>query len=207
MMDPALFTAFVAAVVVLMLIPGPNVSLIVANSVAHGARYGLFTVAGTSSAQVLQLGLTALGMAQLLTGLGHWFEWLRWVGAAYLVYLGIMQWRAIPVDLARTKAEPKSPRAIGTRAFLVSLTNPKALVFYGAFFPQFITPNDHVGAQVAFLSATFLIIAISIDCLWALAATRMRHLLASRGRLRNRISGGFLIGAGAGLALAHRSNS
>lgn len=205
MLDPHLFLAFVVAVTVLMLIPGPNVALIVANSVSYGPRYGLLTVAGTSSAMVVQLALTVLGMTELLGTLGSWFEWIGWIGVAYLVYLGIAQWRAPPVNLAAVAPEPKSARAMLTRALLVSLTNPKTLFFYGAFFPQFVVPNDRVGAQVAILSATFLALAILVDGCWALAAGRVRGLLAVHGRLRNRISGGLLIGAGVGLALARKS--
>ena len=106
-----LYLAFVAASTVLILIPGPNVSLIVANSIAYGTRYGLLTVAGTSAAIVVQLGLTALGMTAVLGTLAGWFEWLRWVGVAYLLYLGIRQWRAEPVDLTRTRPQPRSVRA------------------------------------------------------------------------------------------------
>jgi len=201
MIDPGLFLTFVAAVTVLMLIPGPNVALIVANSVAYGPRYGLLTVAGTSSAMVMQLGVTALGMTELLGTLGVWFEGLRWIGVAYLIWLGIAQWRAPATDLARTRAEPKSARAIYLRALLVSLTNPKTLFFYGAFFPQFVIPGAQAGAQIALLSATFLALAVLVDGGWALVAGRARGLLASRGRLRNRLSGGLLIGAGTALAL------
>ena len=202
MPDLPLLSAFVAAVVVLMLIPGPNVALIVANSVAYGPRYGLLTVAGTSTAMVLQLALTGLGMTEALGTMGHWFEWLRWIGAAYLVWIGVQQWRAVPVDLTRTAPQPRSPRAIFGRAALVSLTNPKTLLFYGAFFPQFISPRHGVTSQVLALSALFLALAITIDSLWALAAGRARRALAVRGRLRNRMSGGLLVGAGVGLALA-----
>src|SRR5579863_8208069 len=101
--DPGLFLAFVAAVVLLMLIPGPNVALIVANSVAYGPRYGLLTVAGASSAMVAQLALTALGMTELLGALGLWFAWLRWVGVVYLIYLGLAQWFAPATDLTKTR--------------------------------------------------------------------------------------------------------
>jgi threonine/homoserine/homoserine lactone efflux protein len=202
MIDPNLFLAFVAAVTVLMLIPGPNVALIVGNSVAYGPRYGLLTVAGTSSAMIVQLGLMALGMAELLGTLGVWFEWLRWIGVAYLVYLGVTQCRAPAVDLTKTGPEPQSPRTIFMRALFVSLTNPKTLFFYGAFFPQFITTGRQVGTQIAILSATFLVLAVLVDGTWALVAGRARGLLASHGRLRNKLSGGLLIGAGAALALA-----
>jgi threonine/homoserine/homoserine lactone efflux protein len=204
MIDAQLYFAFVLAAGVLMLIPGPNVALIVANSVAHGARYGLLTVAGTSAAMVVQLALTALGMTELLGLLGAWFDWLRWAGVAYLVWLGIAQWRAPPEDLTRTAPEPKSRRAILVRAFLVSLVNPKTLLFYGAFFPQFLNPTADIATQVALLSATFLALAVLLDSGWALLAARARGLLAARGRLRNRVSGGLLVGAGLGLAMARK---
>jgi homoserine/homoserine lactone efflux protein len=204
MMDLDLYLTFVLATAVLMLIPGPNVALIVANSVAYGTRYGLLTVAGTSSAMVVQLALTVLGMSALLGTLAQWFEWIRWIGVAYLLWLGIRQWRAEPVDLTRTRPQYRSPREIFLRGILVSFTNPKTLLFYGAFFPQFISPGADLVPQIVLLSATFLVIGIALDGCWALLAGRVRNVLAVRGRLRNRVSGGLLIGAGVGLALAHR---
>ena len=204
MPEPSLLLTFILATTILMLIPGPNVALIVANSVAWGTRYGLLTVAGTAAAMVVQLGLTALGMSAALGALAAWFEWLRWLGVGYLLWLGVRQWRAPPIDLTRIPAQPRSARGIALRGFLVSLTNPKTLLFYGAFFPQFLTPDAPIAPQVALLSLTFFIIAAGLDCGWALLAGRVRGVLAIRGRLRNRLSGGFLVGAGIGLALAHR---
>ncbi len=204
MIDPALYAAFVLATAVLMLIPGPNVALIVANSVAYGTRYGLLTLAGTASAMVPQLLLTALGMTALLGGLGAWMGWLRWAGVAYLLLLGIRQWRAAPFDLTSVAPQPRSSRNIYLRGLLVSLTNPKTLFFYGAFFPQFVSPARAAGPQLVLLCLTFLAVALVLDSLWAVLAGRLRPLLAARGRLRNRIAGGALVGAGLGLALVHR---
>ena len=199
-----LYFGFVLATTILILIPGPNVSLIMANSIAHGTRYGLLTVIGTSSAIIVQLALTVLGLSATLGMLAGWFEWVRWIGVVYLLYLGIRQWRAPPVDLTQTRPQPRSVRVIALRGFLISLTNPKTLLFYGAFFPQFLSPDAPIAPQVAWLSLTFLVIAVGLDCGWATLAGRVRGVLAMRGRLRNRLSGGFLIGAGIGLALAHR---
>ena len=199
-----LYFGFVTATVVLMLIPGPNVSLIVANSIAYGTRYGLLTLAGTSAAMVLQLAFTVLGLTALLGAMATWFEWLRWLGVVYLLWLGIRQWRAPPVDLTRTPPQPRSVRAIALRGFLISLSNPKTLLFFGAFFPQFIAPDRAIGPQLALLCGTFLLLAVALDSGWAMAAGHARRFLAMRGRLRNRLTGGFLIGAGVGLALAHR---
>ena len=199
-----LYLGFVAACAVLILIPGPNVALIVANSAAHGTRFGLLTVAGTSSAVVVQLTLTVLGATAVLSFLAASFDWLRWLGVAYLVWLGIAAWRAPAIDLMRTAPQPRSARVIYVRGFLVRLTNPKTLLFYGAFLPQFITPGPAAADQLLLLAVTFLAVAIVLDGLWAVLAGRLRGLLTTHARLRNRLTGGLLIGAGLGLALARR---
>ena len=120
----------------------------------------------------------------------------------YLVVLGVQTWRAPPTDLEAVGAQPRSVRAMLLRAGVVSLTNPKTLLFYGAFFPQFIDPSRPAGPQLWVLCVTFVVVAVVIDTLWAVAAGRARRVLARRGRLRNRVSGGLLVGAGIGLALA-----
>ena len=199
-----LYLGFVAACAVLILIPGPNVALIVANSVAHGTRFGLLTVAGTSSAVVVQLTLTVLGATALLNFLAASFDWLRWLGVAYLFWLGIAAWRAPAVDLTRTAPQARSTQEIYMRGLLVGLTNPKTLLFYGAFLPQFIVPGPGAADQLLLLAVTFLVVAVVLDGLWAILAGRLRVLLTMHARLRNRLTGGLLIGAGVGLALARR---
>jgi threonine/homoserine/homoserine lactone efflux protein len=204
MMPIELYLAFIAATVILMVIPGPNVALIVANSVAHGTRYGLLTVAATSGAVVVHLTLTVAGAAAVLGFLAASFDWLRWAGVAYLIHLGVSAWRAPVADLAQTAAEARSARLIFARGFLVGLTNPKTLLFYGAFFPQFITPGPTAADQLLLLAVTFLGVAIVCDSGWAILAGRLRALLVAHTRLRNRLTGGLLVGAGVGLALARR---
>ena len=199
-----LYLAFIAATVILMAIPGPNVALFVANSLAHGTRFGLLTVAATSSAVVVHLALTVAGATVALNVLAASFDWLRWVGVAYLVYLGIAAWRAPMTDLAQTQPQAGSARLIFARGFLVGLTNPKTLLFYGAFFPQFITPGPTAGDQLLLLAVTFLVVAIVCDSAWAILAGRLRVLLVAHTRLCNRLTGGLLVGAGLGLAMARR---
>jgi homoserine/homoserine lactone efflux protein len=201
-----LYLAFVAATVLLVMIPGPNVALIVANAVAHGTRTGLLTVASTTAAMVPQLAVAVLGLNAMLATASAWFELVRWIGVAYLLYLGIRLWRAPPTDLSATPPQPRSARGIALTGFLVSLTNPKTLLFYGAFMPQFISPDaGDPGRQLVILAATFVVVAGALDCVWALLAARFRALLAVNGRLRNRVTGSLLIGAGLGMALARRS--
>jgi threonine/homoserine/homoserine lactone efflux protein len=207
-----LYLGFVLASVILIVIPGPNAALIVANSVAHGARFGLLTVAGTSSAVVVHLALTVLGASVVLNFLAASFDWLRWLGVAYLLWLGvayllwlgIAAWRAPAVDLGQVGPQARSARLIFARGFLVGLTNPKTLLFYGAFLPQFITPGPTAADQLLVLAATFLVVAVVLDSAWALLAGRLRALLLTHVRLRNRLTGGLLMGAGLGLALARR---
>ncbi len=201
-----LYLAFVLATVLLILFPGPAVTLIVANSLTYGARRALVTVAGSSSAIALQLVITTLGMISMIAVLADWFEWLRWAGVAYLVYLGIKQWRAPAVALDDVAVAAVSGRRLFWQGFIVNATNPKTLFFYAAFFPQFIEPASPALPQLVLLSVTFFVIATLLDGGYALVAGRVRNLLRSRrqGRLRNRITGSLLIGAGLGLALARR---
>jgi threonine/homoserine/homoserine lactone efflux protein len=203
MPDLTLYLTFIAAVFTLAAIPGPNVALIAANSVSHGVRYGALTVAGTSSAMVLQLAMTVMGMAALQATLASWFEWLRWLGVIYLVYLALRAWLA-PVESLDAKPEPRSMVKIYLRGFLVSLFNPKTLLFYGAFLPQFIGNSGPLLSQLIWLSATFLVTATLVDFSWAVLAARLGHLLRERSRLRNRLTALLLIGAGIGMALAKR---
>jgi threonine/homoserine/homoserine lactone efflux protein len=199
-----LYAAFVAATTILMLIPGPNVAVIAANSLARGSRCGLVTVAGTCAAMVPQLALTVLGMSAALDLAGRWFGLLRWAGALYLIWLGIRAWRA-PAGEAAAAASAASARTMFVNGFLVSLTNPKTLLFYAAFFPQFVS-RDHPARQLWLLAATFLILAALIDSGWALLAARLRFVLAAHGRWPARLTGGALILAGAGLAAARRGS-
>lgn len=204
MIDPGLYLAFVAATAVLILIPGPIVALIVSNAVAYGTRFGLLTILGSALAMVVHMVVIVFGMAAALGALGHWFEVLRWAGVAYLVFLGVQAWRSPAVDLTQVRAQPRAARAIVFRGFLVALANPKTLAFYGAFFPQFISADLPVGPQLAVLCVSFVAIAVALDTMWALMAGRLRRLLAVHGRWRNRITGGLLVGAGAGLAMVRR---
>ncbi len=201
-----LYLAFVAATAVLILIPGPAVALIVANALAHGSRGALVSVAGLITAVVGQLVLVGFGMASAMALLSEWFEWLRWLGVAYLVYLGIRQWRAAPVALGDVAAPRVSRARLYWTGVVVNATNPKTLFFYTAFFPQFLDPARALGPQIALLCVTFLVVQTLLDGTCAILGGRLRPWVTSRARarIRNRVTGGLLVGAGLGLALARR---
>ncbi|WP_237153764.1 LysE family translocator [Oryzibacter oryziterrae] len=200
-----MYLAFVAMTVVLILIPGPNVALIVANSVAHGTRQGLVTVLGTSSAALVQLALVMFGLTRLVGVMADAFDWLRWAGVAYLLWLAYKSWTAVDDDLGAVKPQRQPAGRVIARGFMVSLTNPKTLAFYGAFFPQFITSTETAGRDLAILAVTFLVLGLMLDSVWALAAGRARRFLAAKARLRHRITAVALAGAGLGVALARRA--
>ncbi|NQV98714.1 MAG: LysE family transporter [Rhodospirillales bacterium] len=207
MIDSNLYMGFVLATVALILLPGPIVTLTIANSLAYGTRHGLRTVMGTSLASALLLLVGGLGMASIFALLAQWFEVLRWVGAGYLIWLGVQQWRARAVNLAEAEAHLGPKKSLFWQGFVVSITNPKTIFFYAALFPQFIDPAQAAGPQLLVLSVTFLVIATTLDCGYALLSGHLRPLLSSerRGRIRNRISGAFLIGTGLFIALARKS--
>lgn len=204
-MSPGLYLSFLAASLALLLLPGPNVAIIVASSIERGRAAGLWTVAGTSAAMVVQLTFVVAGLSALAVWLADHFEWLRWAGVAYLVAIGIVAWRSGRSDGASDEHAPESGERHWLRGFLVSLTNPKTLLFYGAFMPQFVTPEGDPVLQLAALAATFVVMAVVVDAGWALLAARVRSALALPARLRARITGGLLLGAAAGLAVVRRA--
>jgi len=205
-MDFDLYYIFIMTCVVLGLIPGPNIAYIVANSVAHGTRYGLVSVFGTSSAMVPQLAIMVFGATTLLTLVASAFEWLRWIGVFYLIYLGLKYWFLHTEDNLDLKADRKALvyKTVYWRGFLVSVTNPKTLLFFGAFLPQFVSPHGSVTIQMIVLSVTFVTVITFLDSCWAITAGKAYHFLPKLAKFRHRVSGLFYMIAGAGLALARR---
>lgn len=193
------FLALIAATVVLVSIPGPNVALIVANSLRDGLRAGCVTVFGTTLGVALQLGLVVLGMAALIELAADLLTWVKWAGVIYLVWLGVQTWRAPAADLEAVTAQP----AVFWRACLIAAANPKTLLFNAAFLPQFVGPVAST-AQLMLVATVFLGVLMLGDLLWALFAHAARPLLHRVRRLCNRVTGAFLILAGIGLAISRR---
>ena len=196
------YLAFLLACAVVMIVPGPAVTLIVANSLRHGRRAGLTNVAGIQLGLALTMGVVLLGLASLIAALGDWFEWLRLAGAAYLIWLG---WKMLryPGE-AEPGATPRTPRGgFFLQGLAVSLSNPKVLLFFGAFFPQFMDPDGNFALQVLIMGISAMALAAISDSAYALLASRAGAAL-SRRRLRQmtRASGGLLIGGGLWLALS-----
>jgi homoserine/homoserine lactone efflux protein len=205
MIDPQLFAAFVVAATILIMMPGPIVTLVVANAVAHGSRNALATVMGASVGNAALIAAGALGLTAVLSLVVPVFEWIRWAGAAYLIWLGLRSWRAVFRAAAPMTLEGSaSPRGLFWHGLVVALTNPKTILFYAAFFPQFVSPALPAAPQIAAMSVTMLAIAVLSDSLYALLAGTLRWWLAGRARVRHGITGMLLVGTGLGIALTRR---
>lgn len=200
-MSLELYLAYIATCVVIAVIPGPMVTLVVANGLTHGPRAALLNVGGAQVAMGLMMAVLVLGLAAVVETMGWWFDWLRLVGAAYLVWIGIKLLRhSGQFDADQRPAPPRG--GFFLQGFLVMLSNPKVLLFFGAFIPQFVDPAGDATQQIVVLGATAMVVATLSDGAYALLAGRTGALL-SRGRVRlvSRLGGLSLIGGGVWLAL------
>ena len=196
-----LYAAYLLACIIIVLIPGPTITLIIATSIRHGARAGLANVAGTQVGLALMIAVVGIGLTSAIEQMGHWFEWVRLAGAAYLIWMGVQMYRSAGKSGV---GAPEVPRGgFFLQGFLVAISNPKTLVFFGAFFPQFIDRSGNYPLQIVIMGLTAMLCAALMDGSYALAAGRAGRLLsAHRVKLLNRIGGGFLVGGGLWLAFS-----
>jgi threonine/homoserine/homoserine lactone efflux protein len=202
-MNTHLFTAFLLITVVLFLTPGPIVTLTIATAARNGTRAALMTVAGATTGNALLITCIAIGLGWILETSAAVFDALRWVGAAYLIWLGIQAWRH-----AGSAAEAAAPRGhvYAWRGFVVAMTNPKSIAFFTAFLPQFLDPALPVGRQLAVMGICSVVMGGVLDSGWAVAAGfgRAWFMKPKHNRLLGRLSGVVLIGGGIWLSLARR---
>lgn len=205
-MSLELYLGFVAASALLVLTPGPMVAYLVATTLRYGLRQGLMALIGSAAASAIQLGVVVIGLSLILNAAAEAFFWLKWIGVAYLFYLGVQALREPVEDLAPA-APLRSGRRTIAEAFFVNLTNPKALLFHGAFLPLFVSPSAPATPQLIILAITFIVVAAVLDGCWAVFAARLEPVLRRVGRWRNRMTGGVLLVASLGLALVRRPAS
>ena len=199
-----LYLAYVLACVLLAITPGPNMSLFIANGTAHGTRAALLTICGSTLGLAILAAAAALGMGSLMAFMADWFDVVRWAGAAYLVWLGVGRLRAAFAGEAEMAAVPTAGRWFW-QGVAVSLSNPKVLLFLGAFFPQFIEAGAPAGPQLAALAVTFVVVLALVDCCVALAAGSARSWISGQGRrISDGVSGALLICGALWLAAARR---
>ena len=190
---------YVAAVFVLTVTPGPSVLMCVSTAVNLGPRKALITSLGSTSAIVGLMALSALGLGALLAASETLFTALKWVGAAYLAYLGVRALLAPASDIQVAGGAVAGGRRLFAQGFLVGLSNPKALLFFGALFPQFLNPAAPQLPQFLVLGATFVCFELGWLTVYALSAARAQRWLQQPQRARqfNRLTGAvFLLAAG-----------
>jgi len=196
-----IYLAYIAACFLIAVVPGPTVTVIIGNSLAHGTRAGLLNVAGTQLGLGLMMAILVVGLSSVIAAVGWLFDWLRWAGAAYLIWIG---WKLLrsPKVLHEESANLIPRGGFLLQGFLVLLANPKALLWFGAFIPQFVDPKGNYVAQIIALGVTAMAIALVTDGGYAVLTGRAGVFLSrKRIRLVSRLSGGFLIGGGIWLAL------
>lgn len=192
--------AFVAASTVLLVIPGPTILLVISYALGHGRKAATSTVAGVALGDFTAMTASMLGLGALLATSAALFTMLKWIGAIYLAYLGIKLWRA-PVtagDAAVVDAPKERPFRIFLHTYVVTALNPKSIIFFVAFLPQFIDTSLPVFRQIVIFEVTFLVLATLNATLYGLLASMARKSIArpSVQRTVNRVGGSLMIGAG-----------
>lgn len=196
-----LYLAYLATVAVFFATPpGPSQALMIANSLRHGVSRSLATVAGDLTANALQMTAAAFGLAVIIATSWWALSAVKWLGVAYLLWIG---WRTFTADTdidGRT-TQRGSPARLWRQGFVTSAANPKAVFFFAALFPQFIDTGLPIWPQLLILGATYLVIDGVLLLVWGLLAERFLGFLKQSGRWLNRVSGGMMMAAAALLAL------
>ena len=201
-MSIELWLAFVAASAVLLAIPGPTVLLVISYALGHGKRSATATVAGVALGDFTAMTASMLGLGALLATSATLFTVLKWVGAAYLIYLGVKLWRA-PVASNEAPGEAVSvakerPLHIFLHTYIVTALNPKSIIFFVAFLPQFLNHAEPIAFQMVVFEVTFLVLATANAAAYGLMASMAGKTIRkpSVQRAVNRTGGSLMIGAG-----------
>ncbi|EHD6031055.1 LysE family translocator [Vibrio parahaemolyticus] len=200
---------YTLAILVLTASPGPSSLLCLSKGVSSGFRLALTTALGSLSAITIILTLSFTGLGVVIASSEFVFNIIKWCGAAYLIWLGIQAFRSKQNDFSKSDSALVSTSHVSayTSGFIVGSSNPKAIIFFTALFPQFIDPTDSLLAQYAIFAGTFVVFELSWLTFYALLGVKTSNWLfeAGRAKLFNRLTGGVFISAGVMLSTANRS--
>ncbi len=205
MIEPAILLPYILACILFSIVPGPSVSIVVANSLAGGTRAGLLTILGTEIAMLAMVTIVALGLNVVMNVVGGAFEVIKLAGAAYLIWIG---WKMFTASgqLSFRPAEKLPVLRYLRQGAVVNLSNPKTLLFLGAFLPQFVDVGRPAFGQIMILGLIVMAVATASDCIYAVLAGQARQVLtAARVKLMSRVSGVILMAGGVWLALQQRA--
>ena len=200
--------AFAVAASVIILIPGPTVMILVGYGLARGRGIALFTMPGVALGNLLAITLAFAGVGALLATSAWLFTIVKWVGAAYLIWLGIGLWRAKPEAPGKRQSHHlQKPKRIFFHAFAITALNPKSIAFFMAFLPQFMSSDAALLPQYLILTLTWVAVSAIFDSIYALAAGTARETIQqpSIAKAVNRLGGSVMIGAGIAMAAMRRS--
>jgi homoserine/homoserine lactone efflux protein len=201
-MDSTTWLVFLAAAIGLSVSPGPNTLLALTHGALHGRRKALHTIVGGVVGFVALIALSMFGIGALLQSSLAWLAVLKWLGGAYLVYLGVQVWRSPPIALDPAASPVQMSSAVMFRQGLLSaVTNPKALLFFAAFLPQFIDAQRSLLLQFVVMAGTFAVVELITEYLLASMANRLQPWLRRVGKRFNRVCGGTFVAIGAALPL------
>jgi threonine/homoserine/homoserine lactone efflux protein len=191
------FAVFVPAALVLLAIPGPSVLYIIATSVEGGRRHGLLSVAGVHIGSLVHIVAAVAGLSALIVSSAIAFSTVKYVGAAYLVYVGIRKWLERDEPLEAAARPPRSGRRVFTQGIVVNVLNPKTALFFLAFLPQFVDRDRTVWTQIAVLGLCWVALGLLSDGAYALAGGTIGKLIRRRRKAVRYASGGIFVGLGA----------
>ena len=185
---------FALAALGLSFTPGPNGLLALTHGAIYGVRRTVATVLGGALGFLVVIAISMFGIGTLLTAVPDVLTVLKWVGGAYLVFLGVQVWRSPAIAVTPGVERPSAAWwSLAQQGFLAAVTNPKGILFFVAFLPQFIDPTSDLGVQFAIMAATFIVIEIVFELVVASLSQSLQPLLARAGRWFNRVTGGFFV--------------
>ena len=209
-MSVTVWLTYFLTTIVLSLTPGPGVFSCLSSGLNHGFRSGLWNGVGMQAANAILVGIVSLGLGAILLASESLFSAVKWLGVAYLVYLGIVTWRTRPMGFERDRDDrARTPREVFWRGFLVNITNPKGIIFFAAILPQFIDVARPQLAQYAIFAATTFAVDVVIMTGYTALAARVFAVMKDPRHLRwiNRTLGGAFVAAGLALAGFRRAAS
>ena len=200
-MELTTWLLYSAAALGLSLTPGPNGLLALTHGALYGPRRTIATILGGSVGFSLVIGASLFGIGALLAANAELLFWLKWIGGGYLVFLGIQVWRSAPIGVSEVDLRGQGPLMLWQAGFLSAVTNPKGILFFVAFLPQFIDPSASLFTQFLVMALTFVVIEFFYEIAVAALAGKIQPWLKKTGKNFNRVFGSVFILLGALLPL------
>ena len=206
-MSLSLWLTYLVATIILSLSPGPGVFSSLSSGINHGFRMGVWNGIGMQAANFILICVVSLGLGAILLASEALFTAVKWIGVAYLVYLGIVTWRSPPKAFHEEQDADRSAKDVFLRGFFVNITNPKGIIFFAAILPQFIDVQAPQATQYTILAATTLLVDLVVMSGYTALAAKVLRVMRDPSRLRwvNRTLGGAFVAAGVALATFRRA--